>query len=85
MKDILITKKRQKTELKVWLLCLAAAFGLNIYAIATYEGQWSELFWSLGFVTVTSFVIYGLIGLIRLICYGTDRLLSKITKSDKKQ
>jgi len=77
MKDILITKKRQKTELKIWLVCLAVSFALNIYAIIAYEGQWTEMFTSIGFMLTSSVVMYFILLMFRLVYYGVRRLCEK--------
>ena len=81
MKDIVITVKRQKTELRIWLVCLAVAFGLNVYAIIAYEGQWAELYHSIGFVVTASFVIYVILLVIRLCFYGIWRTIGKSQKT----
>ncbi len=67
MKDIIITKERQKKELLTLAICFAIAFCLNIYAIAVYDGNWNELFWSLGFVVTAAVVIYIIWTLLRFL------------------
>ena len=39
MKDIIITRKRQKTELLVLLVCFVVACLTNLYAIFSYGGK----------------------------------------------
>lgn len=70
MKDITITKERQKKELIFFLACFVIAFCLNIYAIIAYDGKWNELFWSLGFVMAAAILLYILLVAIRLCAYG---------------
>lgn len=77
MKDILITRKRQITELKVWLACLALSVVLNIYAIIAYEAPWTELFTSIGFMLTASVVIYIILLFFRIVWYGVRRLCKK--------
>jgi hypothetical protein len=77
MKDIIITKGRQKKELKIFLVCFIIAFCLNIYAIIAYDGKWKELFWSLGFVIATAILLYLLVAAIRLCIYGIKKLFRK--------
>ena len=84
MKDILITRKRQKTELKIWLICLGVSFVLNIYAIIAYEGQWTELFTSIGFILTSSVVMYVVILFIRLVYYGMRRILKRTLSANYK-
>ncbi len=76
MKDIKITVRRQKTELKTLIVCFLVAFCLNVYAIVAYDGKWKELFFSLGFVVVTAVTIYVLWTAVRLCAY-TIRIISK--------
>ncbi|MGI6242327.1 MAG: hypothetical protein ACOYJK_02130 [Prevotella sp.] len=77
MKDIIITKERQKKELKMFLVCFVIAFCLNIYAIIAYDGKWKELFWSLGFVISAAILLYLLVVVIRLCIYGAKKLFHK--------
>ena len=58
MKDITISGKRIRNELK-WLLgCFAAAIIFNIYAIISYQTSWKEFFTSLHVVVILSLVFY---------------------------
>ena len=77
MKDIVISKRRIKTEMFVFLACVLAMELLNVYAIIKYDGSWSEAFFSLGFVVVAALVLYTLLAVLRLIVYGLVRLIKK--------
>jgi hypothetical protein len=71
MKDITISGKRIRTELK-WLLgCFVAAIIFNVYAIIRYQTSWAEFFTSLHVLIILSLVFYFLLlffrGLISLI------------------
>lgn len=77
MKDIIITGRRVRTELITLLVCFVIAFGLNVYAIATYDGKWSELFWSLGFVVAAAGVLYVVWGVVRLLFCALKKLFIK--------
>ena len=44
MKDILLTVKQQKREIRYILTSLLLAIGVNIYAIIYYETEWKELY-----------------------------------------
>lgn len=69
MKDIIITVKQQKREIKIWLIALLVAFLLNVCAIWVYDTEWSEL-WTQGvWVLILSFLIYVLLWVPRLICW----------------
>ena len=77
MKDITISGKRIRTELK-WLLgCFVAAFIFNVYAIIRYQTSWAEFFSSLHVVVILSLLFYLLLfffrGLISLIMRFSTR------------
>ncbi len=80
MKDIIITKKRQKTELITLAACFAVAFVMNIYAIARYDGDWSELFLSLGFVVTAAAILYIVWTVLRLIIHFVKSLFTTKNK-----
>lgn len=65
MKDIIITSKTIKREIIVWVGALMVAQLMNVYAIAKFNTQWSELYSQLGYVVVLSVVLYLLIALVR--------------------
>jgi hypothetical protein len=65
MKNIIITTKGLKQELKIWLVCLIAANGLNIYSIIHYQTSWSELYSQGGFVVLISLFIYSVLWIFR--------------------
>lgn len=74
MNDIIIKGHILKRELTVLLICFLIAFIANIYAIIAYNTPWSELISSLGFVCIVTFILYLIIGLIRLIIKGVQKL-----------
>jgi len=67
MKDILFTVKQQKTEIKYMLACLLLAFGINIFAIISYNTEWKELHTQLFIVLIIAVVFYILSVIFRLI------------------
>ena len=77
MKDIIITRKRQKTELLVLLACFVIACLANLYAILTYGGKLSELFTSLGYVLVFTAALYVAFSVLRLIVAAIRMLIRK--------
>ena len=77
MKDIVISRRRIKTEIIVFLACVLAMELLNVYSIIKYDGSWSEAFFSLGFVVVAAVVLYAVLSVLRLIIYGVVRSLKK--------
>jgi hypothetical protein len=77
MKDSIITAKRKKAELITLLLCFIIANLVNLYAIISYKTSFSELFTSLGYVLATSFVLYGIWTLLRIVIYGLGNVFRK--------
>lgn len=70
MKDILITARRQKIEIKIYLLCLLLSIGLNICAIVKYsDASWEELFTQLPRVFLISLAIYACFLFVRGLVY----------------
>lgn len=77
MKDSIITAKRKKIEVISLLICFILANLANLYAIISYKTSCSELFTSLGYVLVASFVLYGIWTLLRIVIYGVGNLFRK--------
>ncbi len=77
MKDFTIKGKDISRELRIFIGCIVAMELLNIYAIISYDGKWIEVLKSLGFVFVSAFVLYLIIGIIRLIIKGVLTLIKK--------
>ena len=67
MKDVVIKGKSIRTELFVLTGAFTAACFLNVYAIVYYSRPWTELFTSLGYIVVTSFAIYFILWVPRLV------------------
>lgn len=66
MKDIIITAKKRQKEIKLYLLCLASAFGLNLFSIIYYQTEWKELYTQIIWVFIVSFALYFLLLPIRI-------------------
>jgi len=80
MKDITITAKRIRIELKWLLLSLGMAIILNIYSIIKYNASWGELITSLHMVVLMSFILYVLLLFFR----GLASLLMRFGSGRKK-
>lgn len=84
MKNIIITPKDLKRELVIWLICLAAAIGMNIYAIMTYNTSWSELYSQSGYTVALSLITYALLwifrGIFLLVRYFVRKTISNHAK-----
>jgi len=76
MKDFTITSRRQKIEIVTFIICFIIAFGLNVYAIITYEGKWSELYSTIFYVLTFAVFIYVVWTIIRLIFFGIKTFIN---------
>jgi len=79
MKNIIITPNQLKREFLIWLLCLIAAIGLNIYSIIYYNTSWSELYTHIGYVFAISIVVYLILWVFR----GLFLLVRYFSRKDK--
>lgn len=77
MKDIIITKQRQKTELITILVCFILAFSLNLYAVIAYDGKWTEIFTCIGFMLMTTAILYAVWTVVRIAVYLIKKLITK--------
>jgi len=69
MKEIIITPKRIKTEIRELIACFFAAFMLNVFAIIYYETSWSELYTQWIWVLIITCGIYALTVAFRVVAY----------------
>ena len=67
MKNTIITARRKKREFLTFFFCFLIAFGVNVYAIVRFDTPWSELFSSLGYVTIFALGLYVGWSVVRLI------------------
>jgi hypothetical protein len=75
MKDTVISAAVKRRELKIWLVCFIVANIVNWAAIIKYQTPWYEIFTQIGYVVVSSLLLYGLLLLVR-IAYKILRRLS---------
>ncbi|MBQ5358531.1 MAG: hypothetical protein IIU61_03725 [Alistipes sp.] len=66
MKDTIITAQAKKRELWILLACFVVANITNWVAIVRFSAPWYEVFTQIGYVVVTSLVIYALIAVLRI-------------------
>lgn len=66
MKDTVITAQAKKRELWILLACFVVANITNWVAIIRFSAPWYEVFTQIGYVVVTSLVIYALISVLRI-------------------
>jgi hypothetical protein len=67
MRDIYITVRQQKREIKYFLICLMLAISVNIYAIIKYDTAWKELYSQWFYVLALTIFFYFVIGIFRII------------------
>ena len=77
MKDIVFTKAAQKREFFFFFSCFVVANIVNVVSIIKFQTPWSEIFTQIGYVVVTSLLIYGLVAVVRLAWYLFAHLLGK--------
>ena len=77
MKDTIISADVKRRELKIWLACFIIANITNWAAIIKFQTPWYEVYTQIGYVIVTSLLIYGLVLLARIAWYVVRRLLKK--------
>jgi uncharacterized membrane protein YbhN (UPF0104 family) len=69
MKDILITSKRQKSEM-IWLVvCFCVAELINLTTIIVYGTSWSELYTQILWVLLFTVFLYAVSIAIRVCLY----------------
>lgn len=78
MKDTIITSKRKKTEILIWLFCFLIANILNIYSIISYKTEWSEIYTSIIYVFLFACFLYFFLGMIRIIYYLIKKVIAQI-------
>ena len=66
MKDTIITAQAKKRELWILLACFVVANITNWVAIIRFSAPWYEVFTQIGYIVVTSLVIYALIAVLRI-------------------
>ena len=66
MKDTIITAQVKKRELWILLACFVVANITNWVAIVRFSAPWYEVFTQIGYIVVTTLVIYALIAILRI-------------------
>ena len=77
MKDTVISAAVKRRELKIWLVCFIVANIVNWAAIIKYQTPWYEIFTQIGYVVVSSLLLYGLLLLVRIVYKILRRLSAK--------
>ncbi len=66
MKDTIITAQAKKRELWILLACFVVANVTNWVAIIRFSAPWYEVFTQIGYIVVTTLVIYAPIAILRI-------------------
>ena len=77
MKDTIISAAVKRRELKILLVCFILANVVNWVAIIKFGTPWYEVFTQVGYMTVTTLIIYGLLLLMRIAYHILRRLSAK--------
>lgn len=80
MKDIVFTTERQRKELRIFGICFAIGFLMNIISIIIYKTSWIEIFSQLGYVLAIAIVLYLLLVLFRGIIKWIKKVIRKTQK-----
>ena len=78
MKEIVLSVKRQKTEIKIFCVCIALAYLMNIISIIAYGTSWSELWTQSLWMLLITCGFYGLSVILRLLYYGVTTIKKMI-------
>lgn len=77
MRDIILSVKRQKTEIKIFCACIVFAYLMNIISIIAYNTEWSELWTQSLWMVIITCGLYGLSIVLRILYYAIRRLTAK--------
>ena len=66
MKDIVIPAAVLRREFIIWLCCFVAANIVNWVVIIKFATPWYEIFTQVGYIVVTTLVLYGLLLALRV-------------------
>lgn len=66
MKDSVITAEVKRRELWILLGCFVVANVVNWAAIIKFATPWYEIFSQIGYVVVTTFILYALVAVLRI-------------------
>ena len=69
MKEIVLSVKRQKTEIKIFCVCIALAYLMNIISIIAYGTSWSELWTQSLWMLLITCGFYGLSVFLRFLFF----------------
>ena len=74
MKDLVISARRIRREIRFAAAAFIVAFLTNLYAVVRFDRPWYELFTQMGYVVVITAVIYLLLWIPRLLAALASRM-----------
>ena len=74
MKDLVISARRIRREIRFAAAAFIVAFLTNLYAVVRFDRPWYELFTQMGYVVVITAVIYLLLWIPRLLAALDSRM-----------
>ena len=74
MKDLVISARRIRREIRFAAAAFIVAFLTNLYAVVRFDRPWYELFTQMGYVVVITAVIYLLLWITRLLAALVSRM-----------
>lgn len=74
MKDLVISARRIRREIRFAAAAFIVAFLTNLYAVVRFDRPWYELFTQMGYVVVITAVIYLLLWIPRLLTALVSRM-----------
>ena len=77
MKEIIITSKKIRKELRVIGVLLCITFIVNVFAIVWYKTSWTELYSSFFYLLTLSLVLYLILGVLRLILFLSKKMMGQ--------
>ena len=77
MKDTIISAATKRRELYILLACFVVANRVNWAVIIKFSTPWYEIFTQLGYVIVTTCLLYGLLLIVRIAWWVFTNLLKK--------
>lgn len=77
MKDIVISGKSIKRELKVLLGCFVFAVLVDIVAVIIYKKPFYEVFQTIGYEIVIAVATYAVLAFLRIVIYLIRKLFKK--------
>jgi len=76
-KDIILTARRQRTEIILFIACFVLAFLLNIYSIVAFNTEWKEIYTQIVWVLALGVLFYGVLLALRLLYWGIRSITTK--------